>query len=88
MIFSNGQIGIHNAFYGLIELFSEFIDDWVKIGLPAKIKVLKEHACCDPLEQRTLCEKVSSAAIIYFNSHSAAMLEILISYHFKQSNLV
>nr|CAD66064.1 carbonic anhydrase [Lotus japonicus] len=37
----------------------EFIDDWVKIGLPAKIKVLKEHASCDSLEQRTLCEKES-----------------------------
>lgn len=40
------------------ELGSDFIDEWVKIGLPAKKKVLEEAGDL-PLEQQlTLCEKV------------------------------
>lgn len=56
-------------FMVLIELCSDFIDDWVKIGLPAKIKVLKEYEGYDFEEQCKFCEKVSSAAVIYFNFH-------------------
>ncbi|XVF50311.1 hypothetical protein PTKIN_Ptkin04bG0086600 [Pterospermum kingtungense] len=37
----------------------DFIDDWVKIGLPAKIKVLEEANDLPCEEQLTLCEKES-----------------------------
>ncbi|XP_061365374.1 carbonic anhydrase 2-like [Gastrolobium bilobum] len=37
----------------------DFIDDWVKIGLPAKIKVLKEYEDYDSEEQCKFCEKES-----------------------------
>ncbi|RHN68786.1 putative carbonic anhydrase [Medicago truncatula] len=37
----------------------DFIDDWVKIGLSFKVKVLKEHECCDFKEQCKFCEMVS-----------------------------
>ncbi|KAK7281885.1 hypothetical protein RIF29_10235 [Crotalaria pallida] len=37
----------------------DFIDDWVKIGLPAKTKVLKENEGADFEEQCKLCEKES-----------------------------
>ncbi|WCJ36067.1 Carbonic anhydrase [Euphorbia peplus] len=36
---------------------NDFIDDWVKIGLPAKAKVLAENGHLDPCEQRKICEK-------------------------------
>ncbi|WJX23965.1 carbonic anhydrase [Trifolium repens] len=34
----------------------DFIDDWVKIGLPAKIKVLKEYESYDFKQQCKFCE--------------------------------
>lgn len=37
----------------------DFIDDWVKIGLPAKVKVLKEYEGYDFDEQCKFCEKES-----------------------------
>ncbi|MBA0593789.1 hypothetical protein Gorai_010721 [Gossypium raimondii] len=37
----------------------DFIDEWVKIGLPAKKKVLEEAGDLCPEQQRTLCEKES-----------------------------
>ncbi|XP_027337588.1 carbonic anhydrase 2-like [Abrus precatorius] len=37
----------------------DFIDDWVKIGLPAKLKVLKEYDGYDFDEQCKFCEKES-----------------------------
>ncbi|KAG5019716.1 Carbonic anhydrase, chloroplastic [Glycine max] len=37
----------------------DFIDDWVKIGLPAKLKVLKEYEGYDFKEQCKFCEKES-----------------------------
>ncbi|XP_020230317.1 carbonic anhydrase 2 [Cajanus cajan] len=37
----------------------DFIDDWVKIGLPAKLKVLKEYNGYDFKEQCKFCEKES-----------------------------
>ncbi|CAJ1975144.1 unnamed protein product [Sphenostylis stenocarpa] len=37
----------------------DFIDDWVKIGLPAKLKVLKEYEGYDFKEQCRFCEKES-----------------------------
>lgn len=36
---------------------NDFIDDWVKIGLPAKAKVLKMHPDLSPEEQIKLCER-------------------------------
>ncbi|XP_021669847.2 carbonic anhydrase 2 [Hevea brasiliensis] len=36
---------------------NDFIDDWVKIGLPAKAKVLAEHPHLSPEEQCQICEK-------------------------------
>ncbi|XP_065880702.1 carbonic anhydrase, chloroplastic-like [Euphorbia lathyris] len=35
---------------------NDFIDDWVKIGLPAKAKVLAEHGDLDFSEQCKICE--------------------------------
>ncbi|XP_050224977.1 carbonic anhydrase 2-like [Mercurialis annua] len=35
----------------------DFIEDWVKIGLPAKAKVLAEHPNLPPNEQCYICEK-------------------------------
>ncbi|XP_019430334.1 PREDICTED: carbonic anhydrase, chloroplastic-like isoform X2 [Lupinus angustifolius] len=37
----------------------DFIDDWLKIALPAKIKVLEEHPYADFEKQCTFCEKES-----------------------------
>ncbi|ESW10075.1 hypothetical protein PHAVU_009G178900 [Phaseolus vulgaris] len=37
----------------------DFIDDWVKIGLPAKVDVLKEYEGYDFKEQCKFCEKES-----------------------------
>ncbi|KAE9608507.1 putative carbonic anhydrase [Lupinus albus] len=37
----------------------DFIDDWLKIGLPAKIKVLEEHPHANFEKQCELCEKES-----------------------------
>lgn len=37
----------------------DFIDDWVKIGLSSKVKVLKEHERCDFKEQCKFCEMES-----------------------------
>ncbi|KAA3459680.1 carbonic anhydrase 2-like [Gossypium australe] len=37
----------------------DFIDEWVKIGLPAKKKVLEEAGNLPPEQQLTLCEKES-----------------------------
>ncbi|KAK2442868.1 carbonic anhydrase [Trifolium repens] len=37
----------------------DFIDDWVKIGLPAKVKVLREFEGYDFKEQCKFCELVS-----------------------------
>ncbi|XP_050221466.1 carbonic anhydrase 2-like isoform X2 [Mercurialis annua] len=36
---------------------TDFIDNWVKIGLPAKVKVLAEHPNLCPEEQCKICEK-------------------------------
>ncbi|KDP31102.1 hypothetical protein JCGZ_11478 [Jatropha curcas] len=38
---------------------NDFIDDWVKIGLPAKRKVLEEHPHLDFYEQCKICERES-----------------------------
>jgi len=47
----------------------------VKIGLPAKLKVLKEYEGYDFKEQCKFCEKVCSAAVIFLiNFHAATML--------------
>ncbi|KAJ0105053.1 hypothetical protein Patl1_18028 [Pistacia atlantica] len=35
----------------------DFIDEWMKIALPAKLKVKAEHNCLSPEEQNALCEK-------------------------------
>jgi carbonic anhydrase len=40
-------------------MHSDFIDDWVKIGLAAKIKVLREHAGHDFKALCKFCELVS-----------------------------
>lgn len=37
----------------------DFIDDWMKIGLPAKVKVLRENEGSDPKELCKFCEKES-----------------------------
>ena len=48
---------------------SDFIDEWVKIGLPAKVKVQAEFGDL-PLEvQCKHCEKVSSILPCCFNSN-------------------
>lgn len=39
---------------------SDFIDDWVKIGLPAKAKVLAENPHLTHEQQCRICERVSS----------------------------
>ncbi|RHN50955.1 putative carbonic anhydrase [Medicago truncatula] len=39
-----------------LDTASDFIDDWVKIGLSSKVKVLKEHECNDFKEQCKFCE--------------------------------
>lgn len=38
---------------------TDFIEDWVKIGLPAKTKVLEACSDLDPAEQCAMCEKES-----------------------------
>lgn len=42
----------------MLELFSDFIEDWVKICLPAKAKVTAEHGNAAFGDQCVLCEKV------------------------------
>jgi hypothetical protein len=37
---------------------SDFVDDWVKIGLPAKAKVKAKFGHLRPHEQNHKCEKV------------------------------
>ena len=37
---------------------SDFIDDWVKIGLPAKAKVKREHPDLSFEQQTAICERV------------------------------
>lgn len=52
-------------------MHSDFIDDWVKIGLPAKTKVLKEYPNHDFKEQCKFCEMVShdfNEPFLYFVS--------------------
>lgn len=39
---------------------SEFIEDWVKLGLPAKAKVKSAHAGADIQELCSHCEKVGA----------------------------
>lgn len=40
---------------------SDFIEDWVKIGSPAKSKVLSDHGEKPFGDQCTFCEKVTDA---------------------------
>jgi hypothetical protein len=47
-------------------LKSEFIEDWVKIGFPAREKVLAEHPSLPLDEQCAICEKV--IIIIFFTA--------------------
>ncbi|XP_044485301.1 carbonic anhydrase 2-like [Mangifera indica] len=35
----------------------DFIDDWMKIALPAKLKIKAEHSCLSSEEQNALCER-------------------------------
>ena len=50
----------------LIEICSDFIEDWVKIGLPAKTKVHAENRG-EPLGvQCACCEKVDTLNLSFF----------------------
>lgn len=40
-------------------LYSDFIDEWVKIGMPAKAKVKAEYGHLTDKKQNTKCEKVN-----------------------------
>ncbi|KAG6391820.1 hypothetical protein SASPL_149580 [Salvia splendens] len=62
----------------LLELFSDFIEDWVKIGLPAKAKVTAENGDTAFGDQCVLCEKEAVNA----------SLENLLSYPFVRQGVV
>ncbi|XP_050222809.1 carbonic anhydrase 2-like [Mercurialis annua] len=47
----------------------DFIDNWVKIGLPAKAKVLAEHPNLLPEEQRHICEKAINLSLVNIQSY-------------------
>ena len=50
----------------LIEICSDFIEDWVKIGMPAKTKVLAENRGEPMGVQCTCCEKVDTFFLSFF----------------------
>lgn len=59
-----------NSHISSIQLMcSDFIDEWVKIGLPAKVKVQAEFGDLPLEDQCKHCEKVSSILPCCFNSN-------------------
>lgn len=44
---------------------SDFIEDWVKLCLPARLKVKQDHDDLPLEDQCTKCEKVRSPAQVY-----------------------
>lgn len=48
--------------------FSDFIEDWVKICLPAKAKVLADHADKPFGDQCAQCEKVKNLDIKFYHN--------------------
>lgn len=53
-----------NKSFKLNKNCSDFIEDWVSIGLPAKAKVLAEHGGADLPELCTHCEKVKTKTLL------------------------
>ncbi|EEF52003.1 carbonic anhydrase, putative [Ricinus communis] len=47
----------------------DFIDDWVKIGLPAKAKVLAEHPDMKVEEQCRICERAVNLSLVNIQSY-------------------
>lgn len=45
-------------------MYSDFIDEWLKIGIPAKAKVKATSSHLTPEEQLVECEKVGLPGIL------------------------
>jgi hypothetical protein len=50
----------------LIGICSDFIEDWVKIALPAKFKVKSDHGGASDAELCGHCEKVNCCFLNFF----------------------
>jgi carbonic anhydrase len=58
---------------------SHFVENWVKIGFPAKVKVKKEHASVPFDDQCSILEKVRTYTAVHVRSSSLLVRFVICS---------
>jgi hypothetical protein len=65
--------------HGVVMACSHFVENWVKIGFPAKVKVKKEHASVPFDDQCSILEKVRTYTAVHVRSSSLLVRFVICS---------